>query len=169
MAGKNRIWRIGDNETDGSITNINNEIIEFDENTVSQGFRDQRLRIDVDISETNALKGDINPSQDGGVGSVRYVINGIVKGGSAPTARKTLIKWLLNDKFTANFPHGRFGTVFTEFPELDIEPSGNADTGYGWLIEDIEIQKDNEYKNKTAFIMTLKYNGRKTGITDNLA
>lgn len=171
MTGISRIWRIGSSESDGSITNPSNTVLEFDEAPVAnnaQFVTNSEIDINVDITETNALKGDINPSQDGGVGSVRITITGVIKGKPALTGRKTLIKWLLEDKTTTNFPHGRFGTSLTNLPEFSITPNGNADTGYGWLIEDIKISKDGEWASKTGFVMTLKYNGRKTGITNNL-
>jgi len=171
MAGVNRIWRIGASETNGSVTNPNNEIIEFDETPVptkGQFFTQSEIDVIVDITQTNALKGDINPSQDGGVGSVRYVVTGIIKGKPALDGRKKLLKWLLEDKTTTNFPHGRFGTSFTNIPELSVTPNGNADTGYGWLLEDMKLIKDAEWDTKTSFILTLKFNGRKTGITNNL-
>jgi len=172
MAGINRIWRIGDSASSALITDGAAEIIEFDEATVStnqQYFRAFRSEISRDVSQTNSLKGDVNPSQDGGVGSVRLYINGVMKNGTNKSNRKLFIKWLLNDGFTTNFPHGRYGTVFGNYPEFDVQPLGTAaPTGYGWLIEDGEISHDSEYKDKSAFSLTLKYNGNKSGITDNL-
>ena len=170
MAGLNRLWRIGDLESSGAITNPNNEVLEFDEAVAddSQFFNSTQVDIDVDITQTSALKGDVNPSQDGGVGSIRVHVTGIIKGRAAIAGRQTLIKWLLNDKTTPNFPHGRFGTVFADLTEFNITPVGTAATGYGWLIEDIKLIKDGEWKNKTTFNMTLKYNGSKVGITNNL-
>jgi len=170
MTGLNRIWRIGDSESNGAITNPNNTVIEFDEAIVddSQFFTQTQVDIEVDITETSALKGDVNPSQDGGLGSIRIPITGVIKGKAAILGRQTLVRWLLEDKTTVNFPHGRFGTVFADLTEFNITPNGNADTGYGWLIENIQFTKDGEWKNKTVFRMTLKYNGRKTGIINNL-
>ncbi len=83
--------------------------------------------------------------------------------------RERLIRWLLEDKTTTNFPQGRFGTVFVNYPEFDVQPLGTADpVGYGWLIEDGEVSHDGEFKGKTVFSLTLKYNGNKSGIVDNL-
>ena len=72
MVGINRIWRIGDNETNGSITNPSNEIVEFDDVTLvqpsagnAQFTTSARVNVTVDITQLSALKGDINPSQDG--------------------------------------------------------------------------------------------------------
>lgn len=171
MVGLNRIWRIGDSETNGAITNPNNTIIEFDESPVSNNVQfttSFRAEISVDISQTNALKGDINPSQDGGVGSVRLYITGVIKGKGAVAGRQNLTRWLLEDKTTTNFEHGRFGTVLDKLPEYNITPDGTAATGYGWLIEDIEFIKDGEWKNKVTFNIVLKYNGNKSGIISNL-
>jgi hypothetical protein len=170
MVGINRIWKIGDSASSGLITDGTAEIIEFDESIADdkQFVTNTTVDIDVDVTTTGALKGDINPSQDGGVGSVRITINGIIKGKAAIAGRKTLVKWLLNDKTTTNFPHGRFGTVFSDLTEFNISPIGTAATGYGWLIEDIQFVKTGEWRNKTVFVMTLKYNGAKTGITNNL-
>ena len=172
MAGLNRIWRIGDSASSALITDAAAKVIEFDEATVGtnqQYFKALRAEISVDISQTNALKGDINPSQDGGVGSVRLYINGVIKDGATKTMRERLIRWLLEDKTTTNFPQGRFGTVFVNYPEFDVQPLGTADpVGYGWLIEDGEVSHDGEYKGKTAFSLTLKYNGNKSGIIANL-
>ena len=174
MAGINRIWRIADSSTtaQGGIGAGSNVTIEFDEATVStnqQYFKAFRSEISVDISQTNALKGDINPSQDGGVGSVRLYINGVMKNGTNKSNRKNLIRWLLEAKTTTNFPHGRFGTVFGNYPEFDVTPLGTAaPVGYGWLIEDGELSHDSEYKDKTLFSLTLKYNGNKSGIIGNL-
>jgi hypothetical protein len=171
MAGLNRIWRIGGSASSGIITDPAATVIEFDEATVGtnqQFMTGIRAEISVDISQTNALKGDINPSQDGGVGSVRIYINGVIKGKGALSGRQNLTRWLLEDKTTTNFPHGRFGTVFVNLPEYDITPVGTASTGYGWLIEDIEFVKDGEWKDKVVFNLTLKYNGSKTGIVSNL-
>lgn len=172
MAGLNRIWRIGSSASSALITDAAAKIIEFDEATVStnqQYFKALRAEISVDISQTNALKGDINPSQDGGVGSVRLYINGVIKDGATRTMRERLIRWLLEDKTTTNFSQGRFGTVFVNYPEFNIQPLGTADpVGYGWLIEDGEVSHDGEFKGKTVFSLTLKYNGNKSGIVDNL-
>jgi len=172
MAGINRIWRIGDSASSALITDGAAVVIEFDEATVAanqQYFKALRAEVSVDISQTNALKGDINPSQDGGVGSVRVYVNGVMKNGTNKSNRKNLIRWGLEDKTTTNFPHGRFGTVFGNYPEFDIQPLGTAaPVGYGWLIEDIEVSHDGEYKDKTAFSMTLKYNGNKSGLIANL-
>ena len=172
MAGLNRIWRIGDSASSALITDGAAKVVEFDEATVGtnqQYFKALRAEISVDISQTNALKGDINPSQDGGVGSVRLYINGVIKDGATTTMRERLIRWLLEDKTTTNFPHGRFGTVFVNYPEFSIQPLGTAaPVGYGWLIEDGEVSHEGEYKNKTVFSLTLKYNGNKSGIVDNL-
>jgi len=171
MAGINRLWRIKDGETDGGIDNVQNEIVEFDEATPAnnqQYFKGLKLEISIDISQTNALKGDINPSQDNGVGSVRVYINGVIKGKGSLTERKKLIKWAMQDKTTTDFPHGRFGTVLVNMPEMDIEPDGDADTGFGWLIEDFEVSKEGEFDNKVMFSMTLKHNGNKSGIIANL-
>jgi len=170
MAGQNRIWRIGDSETDGAITNGNNTIIEFDELVVddSQFFTNTEVEIDVDISQTSALKGDINPKQDGGVGSVTIPVRGFIKGKAAILGRQNMIRWLLEDKTTTNFPHGRFGTVFKDLTEFNITPDGNADTGYGYMISDLKLSKEGEWQNKTIFSFNLIYNGRKTGIINNL-
>lgn len=161
MTGLNRIWRIAPNGADGTITGSGNEILEFDEVPIPSGgqfFVSTRAEVSVDITETNALKGNINPSQDGGVGSVRLHITGIIKGVPAVAGRKMLLKWLYQDKTTENFEHGRFGTVLESLPEFDLTPVGGS-SGYGWLIENIELIKDGEWKNKTSFIMILKYNG----------
>lgn len=171
MAGINRIWRITEGQTNGAITNSSNQIVEFDEATPAnnqQYFTALRPEISTDISQTNALKGDINPSQDNGVGSVRVYINGVIKGKGALTKRKRLIRWSLEDKFTTEFPHGAFGTVFGNMPEMDITPVGDEDDGYGWLMEDFECTKEGDFDNKVMFSMTLKYNGRKTGLIANL-
>jgi len=173
MAGINRLWRIASasSSAQGGIGVGTNTTVEFDEATVAndqQFAKAIRSEISVDISQTNALKGDINPSQDGGVGSLRIYINGVIKGKGALTGRKRLTRWLLEDKTTANFPHGRFGTVFGTLPEYNITPDGTATTGYGWLIEDMEIDHDGEYQNKTMFSLTLKYNGSIAGILANL-
>ncbi len=170
MAGVNRIWRV--NGTDGAITGSGNDIVEFDETPIpskGQFVVSNRVEISVDITETSALKGNINPSQDGGVGHVRLFISGVIKGIPAITGRKMLLKWLYQDKTTSNFPHGRFGTVFADLPEFSITPVGTLDTGYGWLLEDLEIIKDGEWKSKTAFILTLKYNGNISGLVANTA
>lgn len=173
MAGLNRMWRIAtaSSAAQGGIGVGTNVTIEFDEATVSrdkQFITSNKAEISVDISQTNALKGDINPSQDGGVGSVRLYINGVIKGNAAVAGRQNLTRWLLEDKTTPNFEHGRFGTVFKNLPEYNVTPDGTADTGYGWLIEDIEFIKDGEWQDKTTFSMTIKYNGNKSGIVDNL-
>ncbi len=173
MAGKNRMWRIAaaSSSGQGGIGVATNFTIEFDEATVArdqQFVRSTRAEISVDISQTNALKGDINPSQDGGVGSVRLYIAGVIKGNAAATGRQHLTRWLLEDKTTTNFPHGRFGTVFVNLPEFSITPNGTAATGFGWLIEDIEFIKDGEWQDKTSFNMTIKYNGNKSAIIANL-
>lgn len=171
MAGVNRLWRIGSAASSGLITDPAAEIIEFDETplpTKGQFVTSTRAEVSVDITETNTLKGNINQSQDGGVGFVRIYITGVVKGVPALTGRKMLLKWLYQDKTTTNFPHGRFGTVLQEFPEFNITPSGNIDTGYGWLIEDIELIKDAEWRTKTQFIITLKYNGNISGLVANV-
>jgi hypothetical protein len=170
MTGLNRIWRIGDSETNAAITNGNNTVIEFDEAVAddSQYVTGTTIDIDVDITQTSALKGDINPSQDGGVGSLRIMLKGVIKGKAAILGRQTLTRWLLEPKFTTNFPHGRFGTVLADLTEFNIEPLGTAATGYGWMIEDIQFIKDGEWQNKTVFTMTLKYNGAKAGVIANL-
>lgn len=170
MAGLNRLWRIGDSESNAAITNGNNTVIEFDEadGDDKQFMTQTTVTIDVDITTTQALKGDINPSQDGGVGSLRVIFNGVIKGSDAILGRQTLTRWLLESKTTTNFPHGRFGTVFADLKEFDIQPLGTLATGYGWLIEDIQFIKDGEWKNKTSFVLTLKYNGSKAGIIANL-
>ena len=174
MAGLNRIWRIDTLSTSsqGAIGAALNTTIEFDEATVGtnqQYFKALRAEISVDISQTNALKGDINPSQDGGVGSVRLYINGVIKDGATKTMRERLIRWLLEDKTTTTFTQGRFGTVFVNYPEFNVQPLATADpVGYGWLIEDGEVSHDGEFKGKTVFSLTLKYNGNISGIVDNL-
>lgn len=170
MAGLNRLWRIGDSESDGAITNPNNTVIDFDE-TISddtQFFKTTEIDIQVDITETSALKGGPNPSQDGGVGSIRVPIGGVMKGKAALLGRQNLIRWALEDKTTTNFPHGRFGTVFSDLTEFNITPSGNATTGYGWMLEDLKLNKEGEWQNKTIWSATLKYNGDKAGIIANL-
>jgi hypothetical protein len=175
MVGINRIWRIGDAETDGSITNPNNEIVEFDDVTLvqpgtgnAQFTTSARVNVTVDITQLSALKGDINPSQDGGVGGVRFFLIGTIRGLPAQDGRKRLLDWLLNEKTTTDFPHGRFGTQFDKFSEFNVTPDGDLVTGFGWLVEDLELIRDEEWEQKTSFTMTLKYNGSKTGITANL-
>ena len=174
MAGINQIWRIADSSStaqggEGAGSNVT---IEFDEATVAanqQYFKAIRAEISVDISQTNALKGDVNPSQDGGVGSVRIYINGVMKNGTNKSNRKNLIRWLLEAKTATNFPIARFGTTFGNYPEFNITPLATAaPVGYGWLIEDGEFSHDSEYKDKTVFSLTLKYNGNKSGIINNL-
>jgi len=168
MAGVNRIWRIGSSASNGLITDPAAEIVEFDETPIGSGqfFVSTSAEVTVDITESNSLKGNINQSQDGGVGSVRLHITGVIRGVPALAGRKMLLKWLYQDKTTTNFPTGRFGTVFGELPEFNLTPVGN-DTGYGWLIENIQIIKDGEWKNKTSFIMILKYNGAISGLVAN--
>jgi len=170
MAGLNRIWRIGDSEVDGAITNGNNTIIEFDEAVAddSQFFTNTEVEIDVDISQTSALKGDVNPKQDGGVGGIVLPIRGFIKGKNAILGRQNLIRWTLEDKTTTNFPHGRFGVVLNDLKEFNITPDGNADTGYGFMIDGLKLSKEGEWQNKTIFSFNLIYNGRKTGIIANL-
>lgn len=170
MAAKNVIWRIGDSDTLAGKGQGANVSLEFDDTVAddTQFMNSKAVNIDIDISQTSALKGDINPKQDGGVGSVTVPISGVIKGKTALAGRKLLLRWALEPKFTTNFPHGRFGTEFENFEELNITPSGNADTGYGYMIGNVQIVKDSEYQNKTTFTLDLIYNGRKTGLTNNL-
>lgn len=170
MAAKNKIWRIGDSSSNAAEGGVGNVTLEFDDTIADDTqFMSQKIvDIDVDISQTNALKGDINPKQDGGVGSVTVPISGFIKGKTALAGRKLLFRWALESKFTANFPHGRFGTEFENLEELNIVPVGDADTGYGFMIGNVQIIKDSEFQNKTSFTMDLIYNGRKTGIVNNL-
>lgn len=170
MAAKNKIWRIGDSSSSGAEGGVGNVTLEFDDTVTddSQFITQKIVDIDVDISQTNALKGDINPKQDGGVGSVTVPISGIIKGKTALAGRKLLFRWGLEAKFTTLFPHGRFGTSFENLEEMNIVPVGSADTGYGFMIGNIQIIKDSEWQNKTSFTMDLIFNGRKTGIINNL-
>ena len=170
MVAKNKIWRIGDSSSDPAEGGVGNVTLEFDDTVAddTQFISQKVIDIDVDISQTNALKGDINPKQDGGVGSVTVPISGFIKGKTALAGRKLLIRWGLEAKFTTLFPHGRFGTSFENLEEMNIVPVGDADTGYGFMIGNIQIVKESLTQNKTVFTMDLIYNGRKTGIINNL-
>ena len=172
MVGLNRIWRIATSSSSvqEAIGEGNNTVIEFDESLANDKLfvTQTTVTIDTDITQTSALKGDINPLQDGGVGGVTITINGVIKGKNAIAGRQLLTRWNLESKTTPTFPHGRFGTVFNDLKEFDITPLGTAATGYGWMIEDIQFIKDGEWQNKTPFVITLRYNGSKAGIIANL-
>ena len=172
MAAKNQIWRIATSSSSaqGAKGAGSNVTLDFDDVVVddSQFMNQKIVDIDIDISQTSALKGDNNPKQDGGVGSVTIPISGFIKGKTALAGRKTLLRWALEPKFTTAFPHGRFGTVFENFEEFNIEPVGDADTGYAFMIGNVQLTKESEYQNKTSFTMDLIYNGRVAGIIANL-
>jgi hypothetical protein len=138
---------------DGSETSVSDKV-EFDTSPTNGASTQPDARSHIDnfkvvlslVAQENPNPDSDNPNslQDTGLAIVEYEISGYFDAsGGTPAAIEDIRDWMTNPKTTAN-----------------VTPAST----YGLILEHFEIQDDEEYTAKTAFIIRLRYNGAISGL-----
>jgi hypothetical protein len=155
---------------DGSETSVSDKV-EFDTSPTNGASTQPDARSHIDnfkvvlslVAQENPNPDSDNPNslQDTGLAIVEYEISGYFDAsGGTPAAIEDIRDWMTNPKTTASKPLGRFGIRNDGKSQYNVTPAST----YGLILEHFEIQDDEEYTAKTAFIIRLRYNGAISGL-----
>jgi hypothetical protein len=112
--------------------------------------------------ENPRVAGQINEVQDMGLQGIDVQITGQIRQSSSVTLDlKHLVTWLQEDKTVqSDFPKGRFGLRMDDMPQFNVEPT----TTFGYVLAQVRVIRDGEYKEKAGVVITLRFSGDPDGL-----
>lgn len=93
--------------------------------------------------------------QDGKLGTIEIIINGIFTSPKTAGGIQKIQSWMIEDKTNTSLPFGRFGLRYTNMPQFDLVPTATtAYYLYDFIVKDVE-----EFQAKATFQIRLYKNG----------
>ncbi len=112
--------------------------------------------------ENPRVAGQINEVQDMGLQGIDVQITGQIRQSSSTSNDlQNLVTWLQEDKTIQDgFPKGRFGLRMDDMPQFDVQP----DLTFGYVLAQVRVIRDGEYKEKSGVVITLRFSGDPQGL-----
>ena len=112
--------------------------------------------------ENPRVAGQINEVQDMGLQGIDVQITGQIRQSSSTSNDlQNLVTWLQEDKtIQSGFPKGRFGLRMDDMPQFNVEP----DLTFGYVLAQVRVIRDGEYKEKSGVVITLRFSGDPQGL-----
>lgn len=115
--------------------------------------------------ENPRVAGQINEVQDMGLQGIDIQVTGQLRNVKTADVNTSdlskLVVWLQEGKTVqAGFPKGRFGLRMDDMPQFNVEPS----TTYGYVLAQVRVIRDGEYKDKAGVVITLRFSGDPSGL-----